>query len=209
MSCRNFLIVLLSSLAAFFFSIRDAGAHRLRVSVDVNEQEISVRGFFGRRSPCRNCRITVADDEGNEVFSGRTDKNGRSTFRPDNLGKDLVITVRDSMGHRGTERISAEELEVMLTDEAPHKDSMHEPPETPEKISPETDSAAGKDCLIHKKEIAELVRKEVSQQIRTGKHSGRRHDQHESFNIRDLIAGLGFIFGLAGLILAASKKKRS
>lgn len=40
-------------------------------------------------------------------------------------------------------------------------------------------------------------------------HSEPGHLHERSFNIRDVIAGLGFIFGLAGFIIAVTKKKKS
>lgn len=198
MSFKSFLVGFFAAIAAFFLSIPTASAHRLSVSIDVNEHEIEIRAFFGGRSPCRTCRITATDNEGNEVFSGRTDKSGLVTFRPDNLASDLAITARDSMGHRGTGRISAERLKVLQTDES-----------IAEADTEETASTADNNCRIDKDEISALIRKEVAKQIRASKHLTGTDDPHKSFEIRDLIAGLGFIFGLSGLILAASKKRKS
>lgn len=93
------------------------------------------------------------------------------------------------------------------------------------------------DCKMDSAVISAMIKKEVENRLKPSHshsrehshspghshsheadHDGHDHDHDHSkpghlhdrsFNIRDIIAGLGFIFGLAGFIIAATKKKKS
>lgn len=141
-----------------------------------------------------------------------------SKLRPDQSDKEA-----DSAGEADTAGV--ESATITKQDKASINFECH-PSEVADtkKMNCKMDSAVI--AAMIKKEVESRIKPEHIQKKQGDEHShsheadnddhGHGHDHskpghlHErSFNIRDIIAGLGFIFGLAGFIIAVTKKKKS
>ena len=86
-------------------------AHRIIFFAWVEDGQIHAEGSFPSKKKAKNCRIFVTDEQKRIVHEGRTDEQGRHSFKiPDGLESDLILTLKAGEGHQGEWRIPKAEL---------------------------------------------------------------------------------------------------
>jgi len=86
-------------------------AHRVILFAWVEDGMVHVEGGFGSDKPAKNCDITAFDKNQSIVFTGKTDEEGRSSFKvPDGHSSAMVLELAAGPGHKGTWTIEAEEF---------------------------------------------------------------------------------------------------
>jgi nickel transport protein len=163
---------------------------------------VFTESYFSDGKRCQNSRIEVFDTFGNKVLEGRTDKNGDFSFKPSKR-TDLRIVLTASMGHKDEYVIPARELP-----EGPKgkvsKPQLHETARESLQPGREGDKRAT---------VGQLTRLEM-EQIRTGIGEAPKPIRrilvtrgNEGISFIRVMAGIGFILGMMGIILYVRSKR--
>ena len=176
MFIRPFLL-----LACLFFLPCHAQAHKIHVFAWVSGDTITVESNFSKDRPLVKGKITVQDNNSHAVLvQGISDDKGIFTFTVPASAKDeasdLLIVVSGSEGHQSEWLIPATEY---LADT---------------KISvPETVTD------LNSVELQKMLQKLLEQELAPIRRSLAENQQNKP-GFRDIIGGIGYLLGLAGLV---------
>jgi cobalt/nickel transport system permease protein len=173
-------------------------AHKLKVFATAEGATVIGYAYFntGARAQAVAVRVTLADGDAAPVFEGRTDAEGGFQFtagrRADHL---IVVEAEDGHGARFT--VSAAELPETLPGpaDAPAGTALPGPP------------AAALPPSIAGNELRTLVEAAVARQLRPLRE--QLDAEQAQVRGRDLLGGLGWIIGMAGLAYGLSGRRRS
>ena len=203
-----FRLFVLVSIVGIFLAPSTASAHSVNVFAYAEGDEVMTESYFNDGRKCQNSTIEVFDTRGNKLAEGKTDAEGRFSFRPPTK-TDLLIRLTASMGHRAEYPIPAADLPTGLSAATEGVEGIveepleHEHPEATE-IVPE-DSSAEK--ALASADVERMVDEAVARRlapIRRALEESRRQRK-----IIDIIGGIGYIVGLMGLIMYfKSRQKR-
>lgn len=184
-----------------------AHAHRLKVFATVEEGAVSGYGFFIGGGRPEGSTVIIRDGADNEVYRGTTDSEGRFSWRPAKPSAlTVVIDARD--GHVAEARIAEDRFAGVpaVTAAVPvdSADTAREAGVTSD-AAPSTESAA---CVatVDAAVLARLVDSAVARQLRPLLESFEAAEGRIRFN--DVAGGIGMIFGLAGMALWATSRRR-
>ncbi|OEU79507.1 MAG: hypothetical protein BA872_00935 [Desulfobacterales bacterium C00003060] len=170
-------------------------AHRVNVFAWVEGDTVYTESFFSDGTKPVHSRIDVFDPEGQIVLTGKTDEEGRFSFKI--LEKtDLKIVLNDSMGHRAEHLLSASEMTGAV---GSGYDKGHEqPPEIKQEevlcIDKEAIRSVMEEVLDEK--LGPILRK-----LAVGGNKGP--------TVSEIVGGIGYIFGLIGVALYFSNRSKT
>ncbi len=224
------------SLQVFIFSVyaftlcaySKSFAHRVNVFAWVEGEIIHTECYFQDGTAVHGGRLEVLDSNGEVVHSGVTDDEGVYSFRVPKVD-DLTIVLEASMGHRATFEIPEKELTHLAglqqkpqdsplastreekgetgRDDTSEGEQKHEPSEA------STEGGSAPVAAAHYpsvEDIREVIREEVSSQLKPLTRQVAQLQKGERISTREIFAGIGYIFGLFGLVMFfQSKKKKS
>ncbi|MCM5551750.1 carboxypeptidase-like regulatory domain-containing protein [Pleomorphomonas sp. NRKKF1] len=165
------------TLAALVCLVLPAEAHRLKLFAQVTGDTVAGYGFYIGGGRPEGAEILVTKPDGTEIARLKTGKDGDFTFTPPTPGR-YRLTLAGGDGHFASTDVS--------TDGTPAAPS-------PTAVTPST-SAIPADLDAR---IAKAVDAAVARQIGPLMEAYDAADGRVRFN--DLIGGLGWIMGLAGL----------
>lgn len=213
--CAVFLPVLL--FMAALLAPAGALAHRVNIFAWPEGDRIVVECGFNRSSPVRDGLVTVYDAaDGTRLLQGRTDARGRFAFPvPDaaRRGHDLRIEVNAGEGHVNTWSMEAAEIsgaEVPATgsgqaDASVPAAAAASPASADVGAAPALSAAGGQAVT------AAEVRAIVTEALNTGLAPLRRELAALAApgpGVRDIIGGLGWLMGLAGVACYVLARRR-
>jgi len=168
-------------------------AHKVMLNAWIEDGELYAEVAFGDGSPASDAEVSVLDpDSGDVLFSAMTnDKGIVEAVLPLEVfakGGNLLVVGNAGAGHRAERLLAAEEISA--------------PSGVSKKVESGTDaavarSASGSDTVevsMLEPLVQEAVRREIKplvREIRSLKQEGPR--------LQDIIGGIGYIFGLAGV----------
>jgi len=175
---RSFTISII--LLASLFMVGTCLAHNITLFGYVDEGMVKTEAKFSGGRAAKHCQVSMITSTAPE-FVGETDDAGMLNFPvPAEIkGFDLVVTCGD--GHRGTWRIEAEELpgtSPVEQQQHSHLEVSLSPPET----AP----------------LRLLIREELARELGPIKRQ-LAELKRDTVTLADIMGGLGYFFGLAGL----------
>jgi nickel transport protein len=180
-----------------------AGAHKINIFAWVEGNTVHGETSFSGNGKPRNAEILVLDKADNTtLLKTRTDDQGTFSFqiplRALREHLDLLVVVRPGEGHRGEWILPATELL------AAEPDSGEGGPSGTVKVNPliRHDSLKPTDEEM----LARIVDRELEKKLAPIREMLARNSEHRT-DLRDILGGIGYIIGLAGL--AAWAKSRS
>ena len=190
----------------FILSSGNALAHKVTVFAWVEGDTVLGESKFSGGKKAQNAEIIVWDTNGNELLRTRTNKKGEFSF-PIPEKTAMRIELIASMGHKAEWTIPLEELgEVNAAPSAQQRDiKTPEPAAQPD--SGQTPAALDSARLeaIVEKAVTKALDKKITPLT---KMVADLEQQGPSMN--DIIGGIGYIFGLMGVaVYFSSRKKRS
>ena len=185
---------LLGAAAVLLLLSATAHAHKVNIWAYAEGETVFVEGFFRDGKPCRNSVITVFDRAGKELLDGKTDEEGKFSFDAP-ASSDLRIVLDAGMGHRAECVVKASEL----PDDPPPVAgaSAPEPADKPEPPARAADAEAIRKIV---EETLEKELKPIRDMIRKSRLAGP--------SPTEIIGGIGYIVGLAGVIMYVRSKWR-
>ena len=178
-------------------------AHRINVFAYIDNHELVVESYFSQGKKVREGLVEIIDeDSGQIIMRGRTDEQGKSRFPvPDEFrnGKTLRVLVNAGQGHQNEWLLKAEKTtpisnsvqSAALTREAAHADHVENMPLIKTNAS----------------EIEEIVNRALENKLAPIR-SMLREELEAGPNLIQIVGGIGWIIGLAGLLAYCRSRNR-
>lgn len=183
------------SLTILVLSASPALAHKISIFAAVEGEAITGEAFARGGDPIRSATICVFGTDGQALGETTTDSEGKFRFVP-TARRDHRLVLDAGDGHLAEKTVSAEELPATLPGEVA---SAETPKETDarsdqaETVEPQSvpASASGADAAL----LGQV------QQLSNDVRELRKELAHyqDELRLRDLLGGIGFIFGLMGV----------
>ena len=178
-------------------------AHKVMVFAWVDGDTVHTRSKFSGGKKAVNADILVYNTDNELLLQGKTDQKGEFSFQIP-ARTDLQIVLNASMGHKAEWKISFDEI---TGDPA----SAQEKSEQEKSEHSSNESAADlqhRSTSFTKEEIRNIIGKTLDRKldpvIKMLEDSYTKGPE-----IKDIIGGLGYIFGLAGVALYFSNRKKN
>lgn len=183
-------------LAVMFVSASVTSAHRVILFAYAEGDTVFTESYFSDGKRCQNSRIEVFDSQGNKLLEGKTDNKGEFSFTPPEK-TDLTIVLTASMGHKDEYTIPAGELRGEAEGRPPALESHKAAHEvfgggngsSPRELTPR-----------QVEQIRTVVEEALNEKLRPVMRLLSKH-QSRGISFVQVMGGIGFIFGLMGIIL--------
>jgi nickel transport protein len=157
-------------------------AHKVDISAYVENNTVYTESCFSDGKKVEGGRIEVYDSLGNKLLEGKTNGEGQFSFKPPKRD-DLKIVLVTSCGHKAFSTILKEEL--------------------PDKASLEVSKE-----FSYLEQIKRIIDTSLDEKLKVIIKEIKREKEERYF--REIIAGIGYIFGTLGVILYfITRKKRA
>jgi nickel transport protein len=175
--------------------------------------------YFSDGRKCQESTIEVFDEQGKKLLEGKTDADGRFSFRPP-ARMNLLIRLTSSMGHRAEYKVPAgdlpESVHMSVKSAAPEKSSEKiapRPQRLPEKLLPGQAETMSAEQLVEKAlpapsatDIEQAIDKALARQLEPIRRALEESQRRQRFS--DIAGGIGYIVGLMGLAAYFHSRKR-
>ena len=194
-----------------------AQSHKVNIFAYAEDDKIFTESYFNDGSPCKDSMIQVYDPDGNELLHGKTDEEGIFSFKIPQRA-DLRIVLTASMGHKAEYRMPATEIPDILSKKTNEPIPSARPQEGLEKEKPvknadqniRDDSSQpliAFDLDQIRSVVEDAVDRSIEKRMKPLIHSMVR-TQTSRVSLTDIIGGIGYIFGIMGIILYFKKRKK-
>jgi nickel transport protein len=189
--------------------VGSAWAHRVNVFAWVEGDTIHVESKFSGGKKVKDGKIVVMDFQGVELLSGRTDDQGKFSFKVPKR-TDLRIVLIAGKGHQGEWTLAADEMK-----ESPSETTLVT---SPKKATPSdgkgtvtqtvmVPGTAAPDAAIKPEELEAIIETVLDKKLRPITRV-LADLQQEGPTVRDIVAGIGYIFGLVGVAAYVHSRKK-
>ncbi len=183
--------VLLCVLVAITTS--DAIAHKVNIFAYVEGDMVYTESYFSDGKKVKGGIVEVYDSKGNKLLTGTTNEKGEFNFKPPRE-EDLKIVLRASLGHQNTYTLSREEISGMVEAEKPQEQAS-------------TDYKVEEAFPISVDQIKEIINHSLDEKLRPIMRQLSKAEQGR-VSVTEVIGGIGYIFGIMGLIFYVMSKKK-
>ena len=163
-------------------------AHKVNIFAYVEGDSVYTESYFNDGRKAVGSRIVVYDNVDTQLLEGVTDGEGLFAFRIPKM-EDLKVVLVASMGHRNEYRLSRSELgggEV-------------KPEGTTAGTSPE---GGGVIAQVDEDRMARLIDQSLERRLAPLVATMTRMQRaQEEPDLRDIVGGIGYVVGLAGLVM--------
>lgn len=193
---KKFLFFL-TVIQLIIFLSNSAYAHKVSTYAYREGDKVSGECYFVDGSPCRNSKVEVYDLRGQKITETITDEKGRYSFTTKEKG-ELRIVIPAGEGHRAEYKLEgiAEKIEKKVAKET---------------ASAKTDNKSTQpQATVNRDEIKRII-----DEVMDVKLQGLRAEimdlrkQMDKVSLRDIIGGIGYIFGIWGVIMLIKRKKNA
>jgi nickel transport protein len=157
---------------------------------------VFTESYFSGGVKVRNGLIQVFDASGKKLLEGHTNSKGEYSFQiPEK--RDLKIVVNASMGHRGEFVLKREDLGETAASEG-KKEPAVSVQKTASKAPEKVDMA----------QLKRMVEQALDSRLRPIAHSIARLQEKKGPGLTEVVGGIGYIFGIMGLLLYFRSRKK-
>jgi len=183
-----FLILLLLMPVSVVF------AHKVNIFAYAEGDTVYTESYFSDGIKVKGGIVEVYDSQGTKLLEGKTDENGKFDFK---LPKkdDLKIVLLASLGHKNSYTLSVDELAGIIASEKVQE--------------PESRESEVKEVMqVDLEQIKIIIDSSLDEKLKPIMRQLTKAQQKE-VSFTEVIGGIGYIFGIMGIILYfASKKKK-
>lgn len=190
-------LLLALAMVLLLLAPASAQAHRLRVFAAAEGQWIAGRAYFAGGAAATGARIRIADDQGRMLAEFAPDAEGSFRWQAP-AAATYRIEANTGDGHRAQWSITAAELQGAFP---PVRENTHQPdPELATDVADAaSDAATAPDSACQDVALDARIEQALSRQLQPLREQLSRAE--DRLMLRDLLGGIGWIFGLAGLAL--------
>lgn len=201
------VVGVIAGLGALILAPRQCRAHKIMMYASAEGKTITGSVYFSGGGRVKNATIRVEDGTGKKLGEMKTDGQGEFSYEAD-ARCDHVFVARTPDGHRATYTVQASELPSSL----PTREGSRKPPEQTAGPAPADDEAGEQSPeknskpAVSREHIRHIVEKAVARQVRPLRRELQKYRAHA--RMTDILGGIGYIFGVMGVILYLKKKWR-
>ena len=189
--------------------VGSASAHRVNVFAWVEGDMIHVEGKFSGGKKVKAGKISVMDPQGVELLSGRTDDQGKFSFKIPKR-TDLRIVLIAGQGHQGEWTLRADEITDLPSEtalEASAEKAMQPEGKEIVSITSMDPGTAAPDTAIKSEELEAIIETVLDKKLKpiTRMLADLRQ---KGPSVSDIFAGIGYILGLVGVAAYVHSRKK-
>jgi nickel transport protein len=194
-----------SMLAAFLLlalglGAAPASAHKVNLFAYVENGAIKGEGYFAGGDKAKDSPVVLQDAQGRELASTRTDSQGNFTLPAPSSPPPWRLVMPAGQGHQASLNLRAEDVSPAAGQEAsPQVGSAAAIEAAP--------AASGVGVGLNAAQLEELVGRAVERRLEPIKAQMARMQGENSFGLRDIMGGVGYILGLMGLAAYLKSRK--
>ena len=198
------------AVAVLFLAASPAHAHKLKVFATAVGARVDGTAYFVGGGPAQGVEVSVQTPSGQPLATLQTDEDGKFAFTA-TTRTDQVIVVNAGDGHSARFTISAADLPESLP--AAGMPAQVPPEGAPKPLVgasatgtagvPVVSSILAAQAAVP---IEDLVGQAVARQLRPLRE--QINDYEDQIRLRDIIGGIGYIIGIAGLTVAFRNRRR-
>jgi nickel transport protein len=186
-------------------------AHKVNVFAYVEGDRVVVEGYFGGNVKAQDCPVEVYDQGGKKIHEGKTDKKGIYSFALADLpafSGGLRIVLGAGMGHRAEYVLSAADIpgsdsKKARPEEQPRESTSEQAPAADPTVAtlPVAGSTQVMDQAALTAALESALDKKLAPIVRMlGKQEKMMlEEKYGGPKMTDIIGGIGWILGLAGI----------
>ena len=169
-------------------------AHKVNIFAYVEGNTVYTESYFSDGTKVKGGTVEVYDHQGNKLLKGQTDEKGQFNFKPPQ-SDDLKIVILASLGHRNSYTLSVEEWVGQAEGEKPKE--------------PESEKLKIKEAAqVDLDQIKRIIDGSLDEKLRPLRRQLTKLQQKE-ISFTEVMGGIGYIFGLTGIIFYFISRKRS
>jgi len=192
---RRFALVIAVIAVALGTGSPPALAHKMKIFASATGATILGYAYFNADSRAVQTKVTVQGGDGSTVYTGRTDDKGQFAVQATRR-MDHHISVIGEDGHMATFTVTAAEL----PDSLPPAEGAAPAP------APAAVPAAAAAPVVGSDDLRSFIDQSVSRQLRPLREQIDAYQ--EKIWLHDVIGGIGYIVGVAGLAFGFANRRR-
>lgn len=170
-------------------------AHKVNIFSWIEGNKVFCEAFYADGSKVKNGKIEVFKKGGKKLLEGKTDENGIFSFTIPKK-TDLKIVLYAGMGHRAETEIPASDLsEVKRVIKKKIKRNVLE--ESSKNLP-----------SVSSEEIRKIVEEVMDEKLHPLYKMLAEQKKNEGIKFSEIIGGIGYIFGILGIIAFLTRRKR-
>jgi len=193
-NCHKLLTSLVFSILLLLVPVSIVFAHKVNIFAYTEGDTVYTESYFSDGVKVKDGIVEVYDSQGIKLLEGKTDENGEFDFK---LPKkdDLKIVLLASLGHKNSYTLPADELaDIIATEKAQEPESR--------------ESEIKEVMQVDSEQIKIIIDTSLDEKLKPIMRQLTKAQQKE-VSFTEVIGGIGYIFGIMGIILYfASKKKK-
>ncbi len=179
-------------LILFLFPV-SVKAHRITTFAYVSGKTVHTETYFSDGTPARKANVLVfLDGSKKPILTGKTDKDGRFSFKVPEEARRIKIVVNAEMGHRSVCKLDLK--------------GMSETSPTTEKRNPK--EAKSTTPSPQDERLREIIDEELDKRLNPLMEKlVKIEEQMSKPSLRDVFGGIGYIVGIFGLLALIKGEK--
>ena len=175
-------------------TVSDALAHKVYLFAWVEGDTVHTESYFGSNRKVQGGKIEVFELTGKKLLEGLTNEEGEFAFKVP-LEADLRIVVEASMGHKGEYLLKAEEVSggVVSEKEQAKVEGVREASSSP--------------VLVESQQIRTIVEEALDSRLKPIVRELAKSRKEKGPGLTEIIGGIGYIFGLMGVVMYFRSRK--
>lgn len=182
----------------------NALAHKVNIFAYAEGDMVYTESYFPDGRKVEGGTVEVYDSQENKLLEGKTDKEGQFNFKAPKKD-DLKIVLIASMGHKNSYMLSAEELPDTV--EAGGAEEQKPKPVKAEELREQESPAPETSVQVDINQIKSIIDSSLDEKLKPIMRQLAKTEQKE-ISFTEVIGGIGYIFGIIGIIMYFSSKKR-
>ncbi len=202
--CLRVLFSLFFLSLVLMVTSSNAFAHKVNIFAYVEGDMVYTESYFPDGRKIEGGTVEVYDSQGNKLLEGKTNKEGQFNFKPPK--KDgLKIVLIASMGHKNSYTLSADELTGTV--ETGETEEQKPQPIKEEELTEQKSPAPKTTVQLDLEQIKKIIDSSLDEKLKPIMRQLAKAEQKE-ISFTEVIGGIGYIFGIMGIIMYFRSKKR-
>ncbi len=210
-TCNRPIIFIISAVLWLVFCAVPALAHKVTIFAWVEGDTVYTQSKFSGGKRAKNSTVVVYDKEGNQLLEGKTDDNGKFSFKIPKK-TELKVVLKASMGHMAEWIIPAEEITTVgLVSKSSTREKGIK--STTEKAVPLIGTKTGgvppvpTAVGLSRQEVKALIDESLDRKL-TPITNMLANSLDRGPRMSEVIGGIGYIFGLVGVALYFATRRK-
>ncbi len=189
-------------------------AHKLNVFAFVDADKLVVEGYLSGGVKAKGCPVEVYDSSGSRLLTGKTDSKGTCVFSVKDLpagSKVIKIALEADMGHKGVYEIDLTEEVAALGNLDKSRPAMPPSNEAVLEATSEIRQSGQLNQDELTRQIEKIMDKKLEPLFRLLARQERAQAERQAVSrpgMTEIVGGIGWIMGLAGIAAFALSKRR-